>query len=114
MTAISWWQKSFYAKETAFINHWKLSQNCYYRYKYIVYKYNYTCRDLTKKGISHPCFYGDLINIAKIFKSDTSNLVKYMKNLIRKGYDLTTIVNSLMQVYFAKKIDILLINLANK
>jgi len=55
-----------------------------------------------------------LINIAKIFKSDTSNLVKYMKNLIRKGYDLTTIVNSLMQVYFAKKIDILLINLANK
>ena len=79
----------------------------YYRYEYIVYKYNYTCRDLTKKGISHPCFYGDFFNIDKMVKSDTSNLVKYMINLIRKGYDLATIVDSLMQVYFAKKIETL-------
>ena len=34
----------------------------------IMYKYNSICRDLVKKGISHPCFLGDVID--KQFKSD--------------------------------------------
>ena len=42
---------------------------CYYHYKYHVYtsKYRYisTSRDLIKKGISHSCFYEDIISKAK-------------------------------------------------
>ena len=53
--------------------------------------------------MSHPCFYGDIINKAKKLKSDTC------KNLICKGYDSTTIVDCLMQAFFAKNIDNLLI-----
>jgi len=34
-----------------------------------------------------------------------------LKNLIRKGYDLATIIHSLRQVYFAKNIDSLLVPL---
>ena len=48
-------------------------------------QYNSTCRDLIKKGISHPCFYGDIINKVKKFKPDTSTLVKSLKNLICKA-----------------------------
>ena len=51
------------------------------------------------------------INKAKKFKSDTSNPVKSMNNLICKGYDLASVVHSLRQVYFAKNIDNLLIPL---
>ena len=40
---------------------------------------------------------------AKRFKSDTSKFIKSLKNLIQKHAELTTIVQSLMQVYFAKK-----------
>ena len=47
-------------------------------------------------------------------KSDTSKLVKSVENLIRKGYDLAIIVHSLRQVYVAKNIDNLLIQLATK
>ena len=57
----------------------------YYLYKGLVYKYNFTCRDLIKQGILHPCFHGDVINKAKKFKSDISKLVKSLKNLIGKG-----------------------------
>jgi hypothetical protein len=32
-----------------------------------------------------------------------------LKNLIRKGYDIATIVGSLMQVFLAKNIDNLLV-----
>ena len=48
-------------------------------------QYNSTCRDPIKKGISHPCFYGDIINKAKKLKPDTSTLVKSLKNLICKA-----------------------------
>ena len=35
-----------------------------------------------KKGISHPCFYGEVINKAKNkFKSDTFNVVKSLKSI---------------------------------
>jgi hypothetical protein len=43
--------------------------------------------------------YGDVINKAKKFKSDTSKLVKSLKNLIHKGYDLSTIVYALSHAY---------------
>jgi hypothetical protein len=36
--------------------------------------------------------YGNVINKAKKFKSDTSKLINSLKNLIRKSYDLATIV----------------------
>jgi hypothetical protein len=35
-----------------------------------------------QKGYFISMFYGDVINKAKKFKSDTSKLVKYLKNLI--------------------------------
>ena len=41
--------------------------------------------DLIKKGISQPCFYGDVINRAKKFKSDTSKLVKSLKTVFAKA-----------------------------
>lgn len=40
---------------------------------------------------------------AKRFKSDTSKLIKSLKNLIKKHTELTTIDQSLRQVYFHKK-----------
>jgi hypothetical protein len=39
------------------------------------------------------------------FKSDISKFVKSVINLIRKGYNLTTIAHSLRQDYFSKNID---------
>jgi hypothetical protein len=55
---------------TYFFLHWwyrflkllKTVTKCYYRCKDLVYQYNSTCIDLIKKGISHPCFYDDVIN----------------------------------------------------
>ena len=60
---------------------------------------------MIKKGIPQPCFYADVINKTKPFKSDTSKLVGSLKNLIRKGYDLATIVHFLRQVYFVRNIE---------
>ena len=83
------------------MHYWKLKKKMYYRYlKDIVFEYNSTCRDLIKKGISHPMFYGNVIDKSLKFKSDTSELAKPLKNLIHKSYDLATIVDSSMQVYF--------------
>ena len=38
--------------------------------------------DLIKKGTSHSCVYGDVINKAKKKNSDTSKLTKYLKKKI--------------------------------
>ena len=46
----------------------------YYRYNDFVDKYNSTVKVLIKKDISHPCVYGDVINKATKFISDTSKL----------------------------------------
>ena len=43
-----------------------------------------------------------------MLNSDTSKFVKSLKNRIHKGYDLTTIVHSLIHGYFAKSVDNLL------
>jgi hypothetical protein len=48
-------------------------------FKDLVYKYNYKCRNLIKKGIYYPCVYADEINKANKFKSDTSKPVKFLK-----------------------------------
>lgn len=42
-------------------------------------KYISICRDLINKGISHPYLYGNVINKAKKFISDTSKLMKSLK-----------------------------------
>lgn len=42
------------------------------------------------------------IHHAKKLKSDTSKLVTLLKNLIRNGYDLATIVDSLWRVFVVK------------
>lgn len=55
-----------------------------------------------KKSISHSCFYCDVFNRAKMFKSNTSKLAKSLKNILRKDHDLETIVYSLCQVFCPK------------
>ena len=55
--------------------------------------------------------YDDVINKAKNFKSNTSKVVKSLKNIICKDCDLVTILYSLMQVYFAINIGNLLVQL---
>lgn len=44
--------------------------------------------------------YGDVINRANTIKADTFKLVKSLENLIRKGYELATIVHFVRQVNF--------------
>jgi hypothetical protein len=55
--------------------------------------------------------YGDVINRANKIKADTFKLVKSLENLIRKGYELAIVAHSLRQVYFAKNLDNLLVQL---
>ena len=46
---------------------------------------------MIKTDKSHPCFYVDVMNKTKSFKSDTSTVnlqQNYCKNLICKGYEL--------------------------
>ena len=50
----------------------------YYRYKDLLYKYNSTCRNMIKKGISHPCFYGNVINKVQKLKFDSPKVVKVL------------------------------------
>ena len=71
-----------------------------YIYTDLEYKSNSTFRDRIKKGISSLCFYGDVIIKAKRVKSDTSKPANSLKNLIRKYYDLATIVDHLGQCSF--------------
>jgi len=40
---------------------------------------------------SHRRFYSDVINKANKFKADTSKLVKSLQNLIRRGYDYSSL-----------------------
>ena len=100
---------NFYTKDKVFVNYWKLTE-FYYWFTDLVYKYNSALRNLIQKDISNPDFYCDVINKGQKFKSEISSH-KVIENLIRKGYDLTTIVHSLMQVSFAKNIDNMLVQL---
>ena len=81
----------------------------YCRYKYFVYKYNSICRKLIR-GILYPCFYGDVINKGQKFKSDTFILLKSL----RKSYSLTTTIDSLRHIFFAKDIDNQLVQLLGR
>ena len=40
-----------------------------------------------------PRFYSDIIYETRMFKSDTSKLVKSLENVIYKGYEIATIAN---------------------
>ena len=48
---------------------------------------------------------------SKVLKTGIFQLVKSLKNLILEGYDIASIVDPLRQVYFAIKIDNLLVQL---
>lgn len=90
MTVISWKRENkFTLKVYQFHKLLTISTKFYYlRSKYLVYKYKSTCRYLMKKGISHPGFYGEVINKAKNkFKSDTFNIVKSLKSIFSSNYD---------------------------
>jgi len=48
--------------------------------------------------VTNPGCCGDVINNAKKFTFYTSKRVKYLKNIICRGYNLTTIVYSVRQL----------------
>ena len=62
------------------------------------------------KGYLPSMFYGGIISKAKKFKCDTTKL----KLSFCKGYDLSTIDDSLRQVSFAENIDNLLVQLVGQ
>lgn len=72
----------------------------YQRYTDFEYKSNSTFRDRVEKDIFSLCFYRDVIIKAKKVKSYTSKPAKFLKNLIRKYYELATIVGHLGQCSF--------------
>ena len=49
--------------------------------------------DLIKSGISHVWFYVDFI------KKVLSLMFKYLKSIILKGYNMTTVVNSVRNLF---------------
>ena len=49
--------------------------------------------DLIKSGIWHAWFYVDII------KKVLSLIFKYLNNLILKGYNMTTVVNSVRDLF---------------
>ena len=57
---------------------------------------------MIKKGISHPCFYGNVINKFKKLKFDTPKVVKV---LLVKAMTDVAIVHYLRHIYFTKYID---------
>ena len=79
-------------KDMVFINYWKLSLNPIIAIKIMYTNTFLHAKIWSKQGASHLCFYGDVINKAKILKSDTSKLVKSLKNHISKGCCLREIV----------------------
>jgi len=100
MTIISWYHKHFYTKDNAFINYWKLSHNLFTDIKILYINTILHAEIWSKRCISHPYFYGNVINKVEKFQSDKSKLVKALKNVIRKGYGLATIVYVLKEFEF--------------
>lgn len=83
----------------------------YRKYKDLLLKFGCTCKNLIKNGISHPSFYGNVVNKARKFKFNPFGLHSYLNKLIRKGYHRTIIVKSLYMVFLDKNIDRLINNL---
>jgi hypothetical protein len=78
-------------KDIVFINYWKLSQNFTSAIK-ILSKEVFAIHVWLSLRYFLTFIYGNVINKAKKFKSDTSKLINSLKNLIRKSYNLATIV----------------------
>ena len=78
-------------KDIVFINYWKFSQNFTSAIK-ILSKEVFVIHVWLSLRYSLTFIYGNVINKATKFKSDTSKLINSLKNLIRKSYDLATIV----------------------
>ena len=68
-------------------------------------KYNVTCNNLIKNGISHLDFYGNVVYKAQKLIHTPLSLVKTLNTLIKKGYKQQVIVNSLKRVFIAVNID---------
>lgn len=77
----------------------------YYKYKDLMLKYNVTCNNLIKNGISHPDFYGNVVYKAQKLIHTPLSLVKPMNTLIKKGYKHQVIVKSLKKVFITVNID---------
>lgn len=80
----------------------------YHKYRDLLWKYDSTCRNLIKNGISHPVFYGNVVNKANKFKNCPMDLSVWLNKLIDKGYNYTTVVKSLNIVFFGINIDSLI------
>jgi len=77
----------------------------YYKYRDLISKYNVTCNNLVKNGISHPDFYGNVIYKARKSIHTPLSLVRPMNTLIKKGYNKEVIIKSLKKVFFYVNID---------
>ena len=71
-------------------------------------KYECTCDNLIKNGISHPNFYGNVVYKARKFKLDPHGLKSHLNKLIRKGYRHNIIVKSLNMVFIGTNIHFLI------
>ena len=58
----------------------------YNKYEHLVTKYNVTRRQLISEGVSHPKFYGNVVNKCKKLKNQLSRLGKTLKSYVCKGY----------------------------
>ena len=77
----------------------------FHKYKDLILKFGCTCKNLIKNGISHPAFYGNVINKARKFKHNPPGMEKYLNKLIRKGYLHRIIVKSLYNAFIGSNID---------
>ena len=66
----------------------------FHKYKDFVSKFGCTCNHLIKHGISHPIFYGNVVNKARKFKQNPHGLKIHLNKLIRKGYRHSIIIKS--------------------
>ena len=80
----------------------------------LVLKFGCTCNNLIRIGISHPKFYGDVVNKAPKFKHDPFGLDINLNKLIRKGYRYNIIVRSLYMVFILVQTLIVLLKMYEK
>ena len=60
----------------------------------MVTKFGCICNQLIKHGISHPTFYGNVVNKAQKFKQNPHGVKIHLNKLIRKGYRHRIIIKS--------------------
>ena len=63
-------------------------------------RFGCTCGNCTKNGISHPSFYGNVVNKARKFKYNPFGLNSHLNKLIQKGYLHNVVVRSINMVFF--------------